>query len=67
MVPDSEGVDMKHADKVNTAFVYTNAADSSRPGYLKAKFDRERKRLREIAEREKARPRAVVRKIEAAR
>ncbi len=39
--------------KVDRTFQYTSAEDSRRPGYLKNKFDRIRRELREKAEREK--------------
>ena len=39
--------------KVDMSFRYTSAEDSRRPGYLKVKFDRIRRELREKAERER--------------
>ena len=39
---------MKHANRIDRRFSYTSAADSAKPGYLKAKFDKERKRLAEL-------------------
>lgn len=49
----------KYSHRIKVAFSYTNAADSSKPGYLKAKFDRERKRLAEEAASQKAKDEAV--------
>lgn len=37
-------------------FKYTNAADSSKPGYLKAKFDRIRRELKEQTEKAAQQP-----------
>lgn len=40
--------------KICRAYAYSTAEESRKPGYLKAKFDKVRRELREKAEREKA-------------
>ena len=40
--------------KVDMSFRYTSAEDSRRPGYLKVKFDRIRRELREAEQTKKS-------------
>ena len=54
----------KLSHKINMKFQYSNAAATDKPGYLKAKFDKERKRLADAA---KAAPVATVRSIQTRR
>jgi hypothetical protein len=48
---------------LHSSFKYANSAESSKPNYLKNKFDRIRRELREQAEAEKAKPIATVRTL----
>ena len=50
--------------KVDMSFRYTSAEDSRRPGYLKVKFDRIRRELREKAEREREAQEAAAVEVE---
>ena len=40
--------------KICRAYAYSTAEDSRRPGYLKAKFDKSRRELREAEQAKKA-------------
>ncbi|MCR4305290.1 MAG: hypothetical protein NUV63_13900 [Gallionella sp.] len=58
---------MKHASKVQITFNYTDAENTARPGYLAAKFARVKREQREKAEREAAKPSAIVRALKTAK
>ena len=50
----------KFTDRIDARFPYTPAAESAKPGYLKAKFDKIRRQLAEQKAAEAAKPRAQV-------
>ena len=49
--------------KIDKSFQYTSAEDSRRPGYLKVKFDRIRRELREKEEAERVKAEATENEI----